>query len=124
MRVATKAAAASRPLAAVLRGRAWLWSPELTSKQIMSEACAKLTTGRQPMLRFYETIEKATAEVPPTIRGYAWRLPRAREPSLCRQSRRSATAALKEALPSRRGRTSGAHCARTRHVGQCAGRLG
>jgi hypothetical protein len=57
-------------------GARGLWNPELTSKQIMSEACAKLYgPAAQPMRRFYETIEKSTAEVPPTIRGYAWRLP-------------------------------------------------
>lgn len=59
-------------------GARGLWNPELSSKQIMTEACERLygSAGR-PMLRFYEMIEKAVADAPPKLRGYAWNLPKA-----------------------------------------------
>jgi hypothetical protein len=48
------------------------------------------------MLRFYETIERATEDVPPTIRGYAWRLPKP-ENIYLPPIEATATAALDEA---------------------------
>ena len=106
-------------------GARGLWNPELTSKQIMSEACAKLYgPAAQPMLRFYETIEQATTEVPPTLRGFAWHLPSPASIYLPPIEAR-ATAALDEASSIKVGADIQArHCAGTRHVGECAHRPG
>ena len=78
-------------------GARGLWNPGLTATQIMTEACTKLYgPAAQPMLRFYETIERATEDVPPTIRGYAWRLPKP-ENIYLPPIEATATAALDEA---------------------------
>ena len=44
----------------------------------MTEACEKLYgPAAKPMLRFYETLEKAVADAPPNLRGFGWNLPSA-----------------------------------------------
>jgi hypothetical protein len=57
-------------------GAGGFWHPELTSRQIMADACDKLYgPAAKPMQRFYEMIERAMIETPDTLRGFAWRLP-------------------------------------------------
>ncbi len=95
-------------------GARGLWNPELTSKQIMSEACAKLFGPSAPsMVRFYETIEKAAYEVPPTVRGHAWRLPQPEKIYLA-PLEAAATAALNEAASVRAGAEIAARIAEER----------
>ena len=101
-------------------GARGLWNPELTSKQIMGEACAKLYgPAAQPMLRFYETIEKATTEVPPTIRGFAWHLPKP-ENIYLPPIEANATAALDEAASIKAGADVQARIAQERAMWQTA----
>jgi hypothetical protein len=78
-------------------GARGLWNPKLTAKQIMTEACEKLYgPAAQPMRRFYEIIEKSMADAPPTLRGFAWKLPGA-EDMILPPVEAAATATLDEA---------------------------
>ena len=78
-------------------GARGLWNPKLTARQIMTEACEKLYgPAAKPMLRFYEIIEKSVADAPPTLRGFAWKLPGA-ESIILPFVEAAATAALEEA---------------------------
>ena len=78
-------------------GARGMWNPKLTAKQIMTGACEKLYgPAAQPMLRFYEIIEKSVAEAPPNIRGFGWNLPSA-EKIFLPAIEAAATAELEEA---------------------------
>jgi hypothetical protein len=55
-------------------GARGMWNPQLTARQIMTEACTKLYgPAAEPMRQFYETLEKATSDC--TIPVKSWRLP-------------------------------------------------
>ena len=55
-------------------GARGLWNPDVTARQIMSEACQKLYgPAAEPMRRFYATIEEAMANS--TLLAKSWRLP-------------------------------------------------
>jgi len=78
-------------------GARGLWNPNLTAKQIMTEACDKLYgPAAHPMLKFYEIVETAVADAPPNIRGFGWNLPSA-EKIFLPPIEAAATAALEEA---------------------------